>query len=177
MAENMVEELLPNGNKIEYRVIDGTCYAIGTVLADGTRDTGTTSPEVAGVLERCRREGNRIRLWYGDTTTGVSWYDEWDVMGRVARSCGTISIPILIANRRSYGGGAILTRCIVRIDDIATHRTLYVHPHFNATASIANEEGKYCVYSVDGTALATFPSENRAQRYVDFMVGKSYRRH
>lgn len=165
MAENMVEELLPNGNKIEYRVIDGT------------RDTGTTSPEVAGVLERCRREGNRIRLWYGDTTTGVSWYDEWDVMGRVARSCGEVKVPILVNNRRSIGGCAILTQCIIRIDDIATHRTLYGHPHFNATVRVEMEDGKYCVYSVDGTALATFSTGKKAQRYADFLEGKSYRRH
>lgn len=35
-----------------------------------------TEPEVARVLESCRRTGNKVRLILGNTMTGQTWFDE-----------------------------------------------------------------------------------------------------
>jgi len=87
----------------KYKVVNGTSYHV------------ETSDEVIQCLEKCRQNGTRIVLDYGDTKTGKSWGEVYDVTGRIGRSTGTSKIPILLHNRRSIGGGAILDHCIIGI--------------------------------------------------------------
>lgn len=147
----------------EYWQFDsGTCYTIGTDY------------KVAEILEKLISEhrSTRVRLWYGEN--GKSWDEENDVTGRIGRSTGSIKIPILVNNSRSYGGGAILTDCIVKIVDIKTKKVLYQHPNF--------EQGKFEVISSDMKEYEANVNRDKetyarcrtlagAQRLCDFMNG------
>lgn len=102
-------------------------------LADG-HNLGTwfdydTPPKVRSILERYRKEGGRIRIFYGDRS-GRSWMDENDVIGRVGRSTGTMKIPLLIAEGE-YGGPGILDSCIVRIIDADTRQEIYRQKNYH----------------------------------------------
>ena len=67
------------------------------------------------VLEQCRKNGTRITLDLGNTETGESWNEKYDVTGYVGRSTGRVKLFLLIANSNSHGGGAILTGSILSI--------------------------------------------------------------
>ena len=86
----------------EYREFDGLFFDINT------------DEKVMKELCQAYRGKYRIRFWYGDNKK--SWNDENDTIGTIGRSTGKIKIPLLIKSSRSYGGGAILDQCIVRID-------------------------------------------------------------
>jgi hypothetical protein len=94
-------------------------------LVNGTSYDKRTDDEVIRVLEYCRMNDIRVVLDYGDTKTGRSWNEIDDVTGRVDRSCGPIKIPILLHNKRSMGGGAVLTHCIIGIKRSEGKDTLY----------------------------------------------------
>ena len=81
----------------------------GTTYEDGT------DPAVVQVLEwaRTMQPRIRIRIWYGDPQTGLSWGDS--EVGYVGRSCGDLKIPIIVHNNRSTGVGHISERAIIRI--------------------------------------------------------------
>jgi len=97
----------------EYKEINGTSY------------DKRTPEEVVKVLEQCRKDGTRIVLDYGNTTTGESWGEVYDITGTIGRSAGNTKIPILLHNARSIGGGAILDHCIISIKESKGKRILY----------------------------------------------------
>ena len=97
----------------KYKVVNGTSYD------DRTPD------EVIKILEKSRLDKIRIVLDYGDTKTGKSWNEQFDVTGTIGRSTGNIKIPILIHNSRSIGGGAILDHCIIGIKTSKGKNVLY----------------------------------------------------
>lgn len=142
-----------------------------------------TNDGVKQCIEHCYNSNNRIRIWYGDTKTGVSWLDEYDTTGTIGRSTGRQKIPLLIKNSRSSGGGGILCHCIIRIDVIGSRRTIYKHPLFYVpTLGVypnLDEDTKIeCPFIVlkYGTIQARFKSRKSAYNYVDFMNGKRYTR-
>lgn len=45
----------------------------------------------------------------------IDWNEQFDVTGYVGRSTGPIKVPLLIHNRRSLGGPAILDHCIIGV--------------------------------------------------------------
>lgn len=103
------------------------------MIENGTSHHSDTPAEVVRVLEEVRRSCARIRVHYGDTTTGRDWMDVYDVTGCVSRSTGPIKVPILLHNRRSLGGTPMLDHCIVRIR-YANRREggdLYRHPKYH----------------------------------------------
>ena len=69
-------------------------------------------------------------LDYGDTETGQSWRETFDIRGSIGRSTGSIKIPLLIKTSRSLGGGAVLDHCLVKITDANTKKILYIHPNY-----------------------------------------------
>lgn len=101
---------------IKYKVVNGTSYHENTPEA------------VINVLERAMRTKERIRIFYGDTETGRDWMEIYDTIGTIGRSCGQNKIPLLIKNSRSYGGGAILDHCIVKIT--IDKRVVYQNPKY-----------------------------------------------
>lgn len=103
----------------QYKVVDGTSYPVNT------------PDRVVDVLERCRRLNIRITVDYGDTDTGRSWNELFDVTGYVGRTTG-IKSPILVYNKRSRGGGLILCDCIIKIVTSKGKTVLYQHPNYHS---------------------------------------------
>jgi len=140
-----------------------------------------TCDKVKTVLTECYNNQYRVRIWYGDIDTGLSWMDEYDTMGAIGRSTGQQKIPLLIKNSRSNGGGGILCHCIIRIDVISSKRTIYKHPLFNvplltvATNNDNDTKNKYPFIVLKyGAIQARFKSEKQATNYIDFMTGNRY---
>lgn len=105
-----------------------------------TFPTGTfyhreTPDEIIEILERARAERTRIRIWYGDVKTGRAWGDS--EQGRLGRSGGPVKCPIILNNRRSIGGGALLDHCIVKVEHSNKRRggAIWIHQSFNTSPS------------------------------------------
>ena len=121
---------LDNGNSFEYVNYGGTWFKYGkNIQNEGWKYK--ENEKLWNVLSSLIHSGRRVRIWYGDTETGRSWNVESEFYGRIGRSCGKIAIPLLIKNSRSYGGGALLDDCIIRIDDIKEKRILYKSDNFH----------------------------------------------
>lgn len=153
----------------QYKVVNGTSY------------DARTPDEVIRVLENARQSGKRVRVFYGDTATGRDWMEENDVMGTIGRSTGTNKIPLLIANARSMGGGAILDHCIVRIT--IDKKDVYRHPSYHIgditirdiTDRRLLSRGYTVAVDVNGDNRANFKTRERAESYVKFIKGESNR--
>ncbi len=140
-----------------------------------------TCDKVKTVLTECYNNQCRVRIWYGDINTGLSWLEEYDTIGTIGRSTGQQKIPLLIKNSRSSGGGGILTNCIIRIDVIGSRRTIYEHPLFYVpTLGVypnldEDTKTKYPFIVLKyGTIQARFKSRTSAYNYIDFMTGERY---
>lgn len=148
----------------EYNVVNGTSYHVETPVA------------VIEVLERARHNRTRLHVSYGDRTSGLDWLEEFDTHGYIGRSMGPVKVPLLIANRRSLGGGAILDHCIVRIRSSAGGRVLYQHStyHFGNLAirpkaePVTLPDGRTLNIDVfrDGELHASFESVEKARRWL-----------
>lgn len=141
----------------------------------GTYYHDTTPPEVIRWLESVRVSGQRIRMVYGDRETGKDWLCENDKTGRVGRTTGWHTIPILCSNRRSSGGGAILADCIVRL--FVNGCEVYRHPLYKVPEIEVWFENQHaeCPWAanVNGDKThARFKTEKAALRWKDFMQGK-----
>lgn len=98
---------------------------------NGTFYNKDTSDKIISILESIRRNRTRVRFYWGDVETGKDWGDEFYVRGTIGRSMGPVKIPILIYNRRSLGGTAILTDCIVKITTTKGNHTIYQHENYH----------------------------------------------
>lgn len=152
--------------------------------------------EVRRVLERYRKSGGLLRIFYGDTGTGRDWMEENEVIGRVSRSNGIFKIPLMVEDGET-GGPAMLDNCIVRMQDGETGRELYRHPAYKVPeAEIRSVEGiaaswhhskkpkllaemgyTHGVWVKDEKGElsnhANFKSYGKACRYVAFITGES----
>ncbi len=137
-----------------------------------------TPKQVRDVLQSYCHNGEQIRLWLGNVKTGEVWQEENDVIGTIGNSRSTDgkhNVPLLIANRRSMGGGAILDHCIVRLMDCKTRRVLYQHPlfHLPTYRILPYTEGEFThAVMADDTLTANFHSHKAAVNYVAFMTGE-----
>ena len=144
-----------NGHSTESKLMEnGTAYHI------------STPQEVVNILERCLYNGNRIKMYYGDPETGKDWNEEHGMTGTIGRSIGgKVKIPLLVANKRSHGGGAILDHCIVKIKD---HNgvILYKHPLYHSAHIEIKEsdlpEFKKAIY-IGGTVYSRHKTERSAK--------------
>ena len=164
MNKTLVSEKLSNGNTISYQVVNGTAYHV------------ETCQEVIDQLERAMRNKSRIRVFYGDSETGKDWLEENDTIGTVGRSTGSIKIPLLLKNSSSYGGGAILDHCIVRIT--VDKWQVYQHENYHL-GELTIEELDMDEYThrvcVDGQEHANFSSLGKAENYISFLKGERNR--
>lgn len=104
---------------MEYTEINGTSYDI------------RTPKNIIDVLERVRLNRTRIRVYYGDPETGKDWNEVFGIFGYVGRSMGSIKIPLLVHNSRSFGGPPLSTHCLVKIETSKGKRILYEHPTYH----------------------------------------------
>lgn len=149
---------------IKYKVVNGTSYHENTPEA------------VINVLERAMRTKERIRIFYGDTETGRDWMEIYDTIGTIGRSCGQNKIPLLIKNSRSYGGGAILDHCIVKIT--IDKKVVYQNPkYYLPTMEIkeANDtlkaDGYFYSVFTDGVNTYNCKTMKQAENEVAFHKG------
>ncbi len=134
--------------------------------------------KIIKVLESVRNSNARVRIWYGNPETGVYWLEVSDVTGYVSRSTGTKPVYILVHNSRSFGGGAILVDSIVRIDEIATHRTRYKSPIFKTMDFdiVATGEAEYPYrVATEGSHIFAAKSFSEAKHFIQFQNGARYR--
>ncbi|WP_045364416.1 hypothetical protein [Methyloceanibacter caenitepidi] len=136
----------------------------------GTYFNEKTPDDVKRALERARVNGERVRLFYGDTETGKAWLEEYGVAGTINRSTGPCKIPLIIASSRSHGGPAILDSCIVAIR--GRHGWLYRHPQFDRGAFTMHYGETPIRVSHNGETWATFKTPKQALRRIAFMRGE-----
>ena len=103
-----------------YKVCDGTYYH---------RDTDDRVIEILEMYRARRLHPKtnhlaRLIITYGDPRTCKPFEDKPE-RGTIGRSTGTVPIPLLIKTKRSFGGAALLTDCIIKIQSGWTKQTLY----------------------------------------------------
>jgi len=80
---------------------------------------------LADKLINIREQQERIVVDYGDTTTKQSWGEVHDITGYVAKTTGIKPMLILVHNKRSHGGGILLTDCILNVKTSKGKNLLY----------------------------------------------------
>ena len=177
---------LNNGNSFEYVNYRnaGTWFTYGrNIQNEGWKYR--ENEKLWSVLSSLIHSGRRVRIWYGDIETGRSWCDEFEITGRIGRSAGRISFPIMVNNSRSCGGMALIDDRIIRIDVIKEKRTLYKLDNFHVedmkvyeifgNANYKYQVAKLSEDSGEGEVQASFKTEQQAHNYVAFMRGERYR--
>lgn len=135
-----------------------------------------TPDGVKKALESAYKNNTRIRIHLGDVETGRVWLEEWDVVGYVGRSTGIQKAPLLLRQKNSSGGGAILTHCILRIQETNYKKDLYKAPNYTAPSldvkhNLGGTDIPFEVFR-EGELQARFRTEKRAKSYVAFMRGE-----
>jgi hypothetical protein len=163
MKKELFDSKLSNGNVIKYaRLPSGTCYH------------QETPDQVIRLLEKLQKNGTEVRIYYGDTQTGQSWHDEFDVVGRIGRSMGRIKIPLLVPSD-DCGGPGLLDHCIIRID--SSEGTLYQHKKFRVgdmTLSKCDDVKYPWEVFVDNVLHARFELNVQAIKFMDFLQGNLF---
>ena len=184
-GDSVVEEKLASGNTLYYVEREGMFFEVGISLGSENKLKvfDNVNEGLMNIILRAYKYKFRIRVFYGDIHTGRSWNEEYDVMGTIGRTTGNIKIPILVHNKRSWGGGALLLSSIIRIDDIEDKRTLWKLPNFHVEKMTIEKSGAYKDYpfsvmqTQDNGAIsnvANFKTEIQAKKWIDFMEGKRY---
>lgn len=143
-----------------------------------------TNELVKAVLEAARKDRMKVRIFLGDTdpdspTCGKSWMEEFDTVGYVGRSTGTLKVPILVPPGDN-GGCAILDNCIVKITGTSMNVTLYEHPKFYVPEieikPVINQDVLNKGYPfravVEGKNHANFKTQKKADDWAAYMRGE-----
>ena len=131
-----------------------------------------TPSAVERVLEHCRKHRTPVRIWLGDQKTGLSWLEEHDTIGTVGRSMGPMKVPLLIPGGAD-GGAAILTACIVRIDNTNMEETMWEHKKFHLPPMQIEyrHESKDAAVKVNGEHFSRHDNVGEAAAFVAWLHG------
>lgn len=184
-GDSVVEDKLSNGNTLYYVEREGMFFEVGIFLGKKNKLEvfDNVNEALMSLIIRAWKYKFRIRVFYGDIHTGRSWNEEYDVTGTIGRTCGDIGIPILVHNKRSWGGGALLLSSVIRIDDIEDKRTLWKLPNFHVEKMTIEKRSESTDYpfavmqTQDNGAIsnvANFKTEEKAKKWIEFMEGKRY---
>lgn len=114
-----------NGHKSIYNLIDVSDKNLPIAYREGADERLVQS------LEYCRKNKLRVKLNYGDTSTGKSWNEENDITGYIGLCRGKSALfPILLNNANSTGGGEIMTDSILQIKESKGSRIIYQSKNF-----------------------------------------------
>jgi hypothetical protein len=155
--------------KREYRLFGDTYFDV------------ETPDNLCKILNELCAPGNRTnqyryRIFYGDRETGKCWMEEYDTMGYFGRSLGPVKVALLIHNRCSTGGPAIIDKNVMKIVRIKDNYTIYQDPKFyipNATMSLS-PSGERVEVKFGDECHASFTDEKKATRYMLFMMGRRH---
>lgn len=133
----------------------------------------TTPKDLRVLLESLIKgyRGARIRVILGDTVSGKEWGEVNGVTGYLGRSTGSIKIPLLIHNKRSKGGPALLDNCILQLRTTGGV-ILWTHPNYKPSHYSTAAIGPPYWVKKDGQNLASFKTFEQAERYAAFMRGE-----
>lgn len=147
---------------------------------NGTFYDSRTPEEVIRLLELARQNRIRLHISLGDTegpNTGRDWLEEFDIHGYIGRAMGPVKVPLLIANRRSTGGSAILDHCIVRIRTSSGGRVLWQHSQYHhglleiqrKATPVHLLDGRILTVDVvrEGVVHASFENLKKARRWAN----------
>ncbi len=154
---------------IDHKNGHSTTYKISE---NGTAFHEQTDGKICDILDRYINNRNRLKLYFGDVETGRDWHEELDTTGTIGRSSGTIKVPLLLANTRSTGGGAILDHCIVKIKDTKKGTVLYQNPNyqkstFEIVESDMKEKGYTHNVNINGQIYSRHKTELSAKRLIN----------
>jgi hypothetical protein len=141
-----------------------------------------TPKKVQRVLEEARKSKSRLRIFYGDTDTGRDWMEEFDMVGRVSRSTGTMKIPELRSAAAADSSPTLRTHCIVRIIKVKTGEECYRHKTYHCPRMELHEAADYDRFDgythtikVEKEGLmdpyGNFKSQPDAEAFMAFMNG------
>ena len=67
-------------------------------VVNGMYFSESTNDKVCNILSTSKE---RLRFYYGDIKTGKCWMEEYDTIGYVGKSSGSVKVPLLIKNSTS----------------------------------------------------------------------------
>jgi hypothetical protein len=146
---------------------------VDEMRVNGTHYNEGTDMKVIEILESARKNDIRIRIFSGDTETGQEWLEEYNIMGYVGRTTGRHS-PILVHNKRSFGGGLISIDCILKIT--INKQVVYQHPNYKPLELKVYKHNTPSEYPYGVNDHANFKTQAEAERWVEFMMGRSNRK-
>lgn len=137
--------------------------------------------EMAERLHAIKVGGTRVRFHWGDPETGVDWDEEYDIKGYIGNSLGPTKIPILLYNKGSFGGGAIMCNNIVRITEtVKPYKVIYEHPEYHMKPNLIcdNPTPKNCSLWFSGCSQPKEDCEYRnPMKTAKYWLGRALRKH
>jgi len=180
LGETLIEPL-PYGSVEAFRLYQEIEHRLAknSIAQKLTIYDPNTPKELIVVLENARVKKTRIRLFYGDLTTGRDWNEENNVDGYLGRTTGPIHCPILLKSKTSSGGGIILSGCIVKVVAAASKGTMWQHPHYHSLpftiSDIPSSNPAHAHLPVEvlraGEVHARFATRQEAERFLRKITG------
>lgn len=139
-----------------------------------------TPPRLVKLLERLRRSGRRVRIFYGDRETGLDVLKDKNTIGIISTTSSSEGRLILKYRKNSLKGIELQEDQIVKIT--LDGNPVFVHPNyhqpmFNVYDSYAQESSKHSSFVVEtlyNGVIETRTTKNtrkEAENYVDFLKG------
>jgi len=134
---------------------------------------------VVDALQYAHAHDLRVRIWYGDPSTGKSWNEEYEVVGYIGKSMGPQQMFLILPNRRSMGGMPVMVDKVIRITSVKPRNILFSVYNFDpGKFTMKVKKGTptghdFMVYK-NGSNIANFKTEKQAHNWIAFMVGERF---